>query len=167
VRSKLRFIVKVVRREQGQMVVFRTRRLTTPTSFVKVNNRSFVVDWSAPIYINGPIRYYVVDWDTGKQVATTGSTPHAVTPEELDTIVGTHVIREITHAVTGNNLEKLMYVIVGGIIGALTAALIMSLVYQEKIFALQEASQAVPLMGAFSDQVLKLVTSGFPWRLPW
>lgn len=131
--TNITFVVVVTRLEHNIRVVYRTRKFKSVKNFVKIQGRSFIVDWTKPLYVKGFRRVYVVDFDTCKQVVNQESDKPFISPAELDTIVGTHVIREITHAVTQNTMEKVLWAVIGGVIGALAAALIVMFVMQDKI----------------------------------
>lgn len=119
-----KFYILFTRDEQGQQVVFRKKRYKTLPKFVQFAQKSFQMDWSHPIYISGLTRVYILNWTTGVQLLPSGQAP-ALRPEDLDVIVGTKIIREITSTVAQGDFKlKLLWGVLGAILGGLAVGLI-------------------------------------------
>lgn len=128
-----KFVVLFTRDEQGQQVVFRRRVFKILPQFVQYASKSFQIDWSRPVYLSPRFqRVYLVNWTTGMQSFPEGGNP-VLRPEDLDVVVKTKIIREITQAVSDDFKLKMIWALLGGIIGALAAGLVVYIVMSNQI----------------------------------
>ena len=113
--------------------------------FIKLPHRNYKIDFSKPTYVNSKgVRIYIVNIITGAQLEISGK-PANVSPQDLDAIIGTKIVKEITSAVAENTKDKIIHFIIGAIIGALVGVLIAFLVMQSKIDAAnaQQSTQTI------------------------
>ena len=167
-----KFRVLLLRREGGVLQVSRTKTLrsvgrTTRVKFGFRSKASYAVDWSSPLYVRGQTRVYAL-LETGEQVtAAPGDAPGGITPEELDVIMGSRIVRELASGVGRDASQMLLPIILGAAVGFLAAWIIASVVYEQRVDQLIQAlsgEQALPFpaVGAFVRPALEV------WRwAPW
>ena len=145
---KDKYKVLLLRKEGDVLHVVRRRVFRgAPPKTVKFRGQkgTFLVDWERPLYRIGLTRVYTVDVD-GNQVRVAGDGYSPMTPEELDVIVGTKLVRELATSVSRDPKEMLMPLILGIVAGFLAAWIIAGIYYQQQINDLMEALRdaAVP-----------------------
>lgn len=129
---KPKYKIIFLRREYEAMYVVQIKIFRTMKNLVKANKKQFLLDVNTPAYIYRNQYTYLVDIDSGSQL-NYSEAKRQMSPEELDTIVGTKIIRELTAGVMDNNKEKVFWTILGVVIGLLLGLAIMQYVMSEKI----------------------------------
>ena len=125
------FIVFVRSINNSIIVISIMKYKRTSEQIVKFNNKSYEFNVNKPTYINLNKYLYFIDVDSGAKYFVENTID--LNPSELDTIIGQKIIQEIAKGVIDNNKEKVIWIILGAVIGGLALALIMSLYYQDKI----------------------------------
>ena len=115
---------------------------------ISLKDKEFVLDLSKPAYI-GKQKIYFFDIDSGKQLVFNGVLP-LLKPSELDLIVGQKIIKELTAGVIDNKKEKILWVLLGVLIGGLIAVVICMGIYNDKIQTLikEYTTNVIPLIGS-------------------
>jgi hypothetical protein len=99
---------------------------------IALTGKQFGISIENPLYISKMQKVYCLDFDSGSQL-TFNEAKAFMTPEELDLIVGQKIIKELTSGVIDNKKEKLAMILLGLIMGALIAALVLMMYYTDKI----------------------------------
>jgi len=135
--NKPSFIVYLLRKEGEVWHVCGRKKLSKPRRTVKFKGgRSYTVNWASPLYVRGLKRIYALDEGDGSQMGIESGGPAALTPDELDVIVGTKIVRELASSVRANPFEMLMPIILGAVIGFLAAWIIAGFVWQQRVDSL-------------------------------
>lgn len=132
-KTKSSYKIVVTRVENGIRVAIGKVTLRTPTEFVKWKKKAFSIDFGCPLYIQGLMRVYAVDWQTGKQVVTGEGEQALMQPSELDVAINTRVIRELTGGLGIDPWDKVVPLLIGAIIGALAGFLAGYLIMQAEL----------------------------------
>lgn len=133
-------------KEFGTIFLSRVIYPTSRNDVLKVGTKSFVIDWNLPAFNTQKQKTYLVDADTGAQL-NYNEVKTQLNPNELDTIVSNKLIRELAQGLMNNSKEKLLWFVLGAIIGALVAALIVMGIFQEKITELLSGTQIINVDG--------------------
>lgn len=129
----MKYKILLFRKERGNLSLIKSlTRKSLNSPIITIGSKKYVVDLEKPTYINKEYRYFFVDYDVGSQF-NLNETAQALTPEELDMIIGNKIIKELTSGVMDNRKEKIMLIILGAIIGGLLVATIMMGVMNNKI----------------------------------
>lgn len=134
---KPKYILVYLRIHQKTLHVVKKKRLNSLKTLMKQKEKHFVIDIQNPCYMQDNIRYYFIDIDSGKQY-TFSEIEYGISPEDLDTIVGSKIIRELTKGVMDNRKTKLSYFILGLVIGLLLGVCIMNFIMQNKVEGLMK-----------------------------
>lgn len=137
----MKYQVILTRTINGTEYVVKTLKYSGMPEKVRHANRTFLINYGTPVMISRDIATYIANVDTGIQFMPTADSQVAMSPEELDVIMGTKIVREITASVAKNPYQDLIKYIIGGIIGLLAGLLIGFLVMQAKIDAVPPAVQ--------------------------
>lgn len=121
-----------IRKEQGVNQVIFVRLYRKIKESIKIGEKSFLVDYSSPLFVNKLVLTFIIDYDSGVQFVP-GEKNSVLTPGELDAILGTKIVKEIASSVTKNTMQQLIPFIIGLAIGLLAGYLICSIVMQAKI----------------------------------
>jgi hypothetical protein len=133
------FTLVFVRHEEERYHVVTKKHLKTPKATVRVGkDKSFVVQYDAPTLVHGLERQYVIDWESGNQYLLGEGETNPLTPEELDVILGTKIVKEITSSVSKDVWAMIIPLLIGALVGFLAAWIIASTMYQAKIDELME-----------------------------
>ena len=120
--------------ENGQENVVGVIR-PTKVGILHHGTKAYVIDFEHPLYIRGMERVYVVNSETGTQLLPSEG-KLLLRPDELDVIVSTKIVREITSAVHSDGNKQIIAFVIGAIIGILAGYIIGTLILQGKIDAL-------------------------------
>ena len=116
-----------------------SKLLRSPRRTVRFKGkRTYSVDWSSPLYVRGLLRVYALDEREGTMMKIGAEGTSALTPEELDVIVGTKIVRELASSVTNNLVDMLIPILLGAVAGFLAAWIIAGIYYQEQINSLMD-----------------------------
>lgn len=129
---KVKYQVIFVRKEHGTNQVMLVKKLRNPKSSIRVGVKSYLVDYSSPLFIANLTRVYIIDYDSGNQIIA-NEKGNILTPGELDVILGTKIVKEITQSVAKRPLAQLIPFIIGLAIGLLAGYLICNIVMQGKL----------------------------------
>lgn len=132
-----KFKIVFLRKEYNTTNIVGVKILSKTSDIIKLGKKSYAIDYSKPAYNFKLEKIYLIDYELGGQISLDSSNA-CISPEKLDTIVSNKLIREITSGVLDNKFEKMMFLIVGLIIGALVSAVIMLIVHQNAIVDLYE-----------------------------
>lgn len=159
---KITYKIYFTRLENGQRVTIGYRLLKEPSKLVKYKKKAFPIDLASPIRIFKLQRIYVMDYATGAQLAVEGSENALMSPDELDMIVSTKIIRELTSGLKESLSEKIIYIIVGCVIGFLVGFIVGYLIMQGKLDALyNELMQDVIVLGDdISNSIASMMRGG-------
>jgi hypothetical protein len=130
--SKPKFNVFFTREEGNVQHVFLKVKARATDKMVSFGGKTFLMDWSIPLFVLKNMRYYVVNWTRGEQL-TPLSQSSGTRPEELDVMFRTKIIKDIASAITDTTKDKLISFLLGALVGALGAALIVYIVMSGKI----------------------------------
>lgn len=107
-------------RKEGKTLIYLSKlkmdKINEP--IVNYKNKKYVIDLERPTYVRKTTRTFFLDYDSGSQF-NLGEVAQALTPAELDMIIGNKIIRELTSGVIDNRKEKIMLIILGAIVGGL------------------------------------------------
>lgn len=126
------FKVLIVRHEFETLTLVKSISLKTTQSVIRVGTNTFAVKWANPSYRNKFTRVYFIDYETGSQMVFK-EIKSLLNPKELDLMVSQRIIKDLAMGLINNSKEKLLWALIGGAIGGLSAALIVSIIYQNKI----------------------------------
>lgn len=84
--------------------------------------KKYLISPNFPAFIDGRTWVYFVDFDSGAAYTFHEVKMH-MSPDELDSIVSGKIIRELTKGVMDNRKEKIGWIVIGFVIGALLGAL--------------------------------------------
>lgn len=129
--AKNKFKIIFIRYEFGMRIVSAIKELKNPIKILKIGNKDYIIDYEKPTYINKLTRIYVVDEESGGLVQFNQNIP-SINPTDLDLIVGSKIIKELTSGIMDNK-EKIMFAIIGAICGALIAWIVCQNYMQTKI----------------------------------
>jgi hypothetical protein len=128
--KKYKFIF--IRKEQGvnEVIFYRITRKIKES--IKIGEKSFLIDYSSPLFVHKMVRTFIIDYDSGVQFVP-GEKSSILTPGELDAILGTKIVKEIASSVAKNKMQQLIPFVIGLAIGLLAGYLICSIIMQAKI----------------------------------
>lgn len=106
-------------------------------TLLRLNNKTYKIDINNVAFFNHFQKCYFIDIDSGIQY-TFKIIKSQMNPNDLDTLVNSKLIKEITTGIVDNKKDKIVYVVIGLIIGALLGALIMQIIDNAKIQDLYE-----------------------------
>lgn len=96
------------------------------------NGKTFNVLVNNPAFIEGKEKVYLIDFDTGN-TKSFSEIKVKMNPEDLDTIVSTKIIKELTSGIVDNKKEKIIWILVGFLIGVFLASTICLMIMNQKI----------------------------------
>lgn len=143
-KKKLKYKIVFLRQEYQTMNVVKIREVKALNAIIKEGTKAFVITYKFPTYNNGLDKFYFIDIETGKQL-TFDAITRELNPEELDLIVGNKIIRELTSGVMDNKKEKIFFLAIGFIIGALLAAIIVMSLMQGKVDKILSDTTIIPI----------------------
>lgn len=122
-----------LRQEYKSLYIFKIINLSNIPKIYKLGKgHQYTIDVATPSFNNKLTKVYLFDYDTGSQY-TFKQIKRELNPEELDLIVGTKIITELTKSIVDNKKQYVFYAIIGFIIGALLAAIIVMMIFNGKI----------------------------------
>lgn len=129
-----RFVIYLLRKEGDVYHILKKKVVRKPEKTVKVLGKMYAIDFSSPLFVRGKERVYAVEFQSGSQFGLEGAkTPAGMTPEELDVVVGTKVIRELTQSVAHDIKDMVFPLVLGVCLGALVAWIVAQFVWQAKV----------------------------------
>jgi hypothetical protein len=142
-----KFIVFFTREEGNTQHVFLKVKARATDKMVSFGGKTFLMDWSIPLFVMKNTRCYVVNWTKGTQLSP-NPISNGVGPEDLDMMFRTKVIKDIASAISDTTKDKIFSFIIGAICGALGAALIVYIVMSGKIETIlqSQANQVTPIV---------------------
>jgi len=137
--KKAKFVVYFLRKEGSVWHTAGRRRFRRLSKVIRFRSRSYTMDWGAPLYVRGLTRVYALDVDKGTQMGVDSSPgPAPLSPEELDLVVGTKIVRELASSVNRSPMEMLLPIALGAVAGFLAAWIIAGIVWQQRVDELVE-----------------------------
>jgi hypothetical protein len=130
--AKTKFKVVFLRPEYKTMNIVAMKVLNQTTDFVKMGTKTYKINWEFPSYNNKLDKIYFVNYESGSQILFK-DVECQLNPTELDMIVSNKVLKELASGIMDNKAEKMMFIIVGGVIGLLAGLFIMQVIMQQKI----------------------------------
>jgi hypothetical protein len=128
------FTIIFVRQEENRFHVVKKKTLDEPKPTIRLGKKkSYVIQYDSPTIVHGLNRRYVIDYESGDQYLLGEGTTNPLTPEELDIILGTKIVKEITSSVQKDMMQYIIPALIGALAGFLAAWLIASFTFQEKI----------------------------------
>lgn len=128
-----KFIVLFVRTEQNQKILYKKFVSKIMVKSISLNQKSYLINYERPLFIDKNLnRIYVIDVFTGNQMIPEESKSE-LNPNDLDTVVSGKFIREFVSSVGEEFKLKLVWFILGCIIGFLGGALLLALIMQQQI----------------------------------
>jgi hypothetical protein len=165
------FTIVFVRREENRFHVVKKKTLEEPKPTIRLGKeKSYVIQYDSPTLVHGLNRQYVLDYESGDQYLLGEATTNPLTPEELDIILGTKIVKEITSSVQKDPWQMIIPLLIGVLAGFLAAWLIASFTYQEKIDELTQLlfENSIPTpWETMSGFVQAKLQTAFPLALPY
>lgn len=133
--------------------------LKKPNAIIKIDNKTYTVNFKLPTYIVKNNYYYFMDIDKGDQILSNIQAP-IMNPDELDLLIGNHTIRDIVSGVSENTKDKFLYILAGALFGGLIGWLVCQNIMQSKIDALDSDNTntitTLPTIGLNIWNILKM-----------
>lgn len=131
--EKKKYILKFLLRIDGVLKVVKIIKTNTISTTVKLmKGNEFVITIAIPAYSQKTQTMYYFDYISGNQL-TFNQIPRQLNPKEQDMITGQKMIGNIIHGVSQNMKDRIVWILLGVIIGALTAIVICMAIYNNKI----------------------------------
>lgn len=130
--NEIKYKIIFLRKEYSTLNVIAVLKLKSLTNVVRFRNKTYQIEIANPAFSQKNEKVYLFDFDTGTQMKFTESNA-LLNPSELDSIVSTHVIKELMATATIDFKEKVINMVLGAIIGALLAVVLMFFYMNNKI----------------------------------
>lgn len=130
--NKPKYVVVFLRKYQKSMMVVKKREYSSINKLLKGKGKKFVIDINNPCYILDNKKYYFVDYENGSNYFF-NEVKFAMKPDELDSIVSNNIIQKLIKGVIDNKKMKILYFVVGCVIGILAGLFIMQIIMQKKL----------------------------------
>ncbi len=135
-------VVFLEKRYQTYIVVGKLKFRKQIPRTIQFRGGSFIPNLECPTHLDDRLSVYVLDVLDGATL-TYNADSVPITPNDLDVIVGNHILRDIAAGVMSKK-ETIYAAIMGAIMGGLCAAMIAILYYTEKIQQLLQSTGSLP-----------------------
>jgi hypothetical protein len=136
--KKIEFWLIFLRKEGNTFFQIIAKRVKTLGNTFTLNKQTYVIDLSKPTYVVNYKRFYLIDYEKGSFYYLEKNVNPLLTPTELDCIISEGLVREITKGIANNPKEKIIWFVMGCLIGALVCYMIASIYFNDKIQLLLE-----------------------------
>lgn len=130
--NKTKYKYIFLRKEYSTMNVATILVTKIAKTQIKLNEKTYIVNLNEPNYNFRNEKIYLIDIESGSQISFNVNNS-LLKPDELDRIIGNKLLEDITRGLFANVKEKILWVVMGLIMGALIAFMIMMFVMQNKI----------------------------------
>lgn len=144
--NKKKYKIIFLRKQFNAMFIEKVLKLQNIKPIVKFGKKEFHISIENTTYITKKnVKVYFFDYDSGNQLSFI-EIEKQLNPDELDLIIGQNLIKELTSGVIDNKKEKILWMVIGVIMGALLAIVITMSIYTNRIQELmQEFNDSIPL----------------------
>lgn len=141
-----------LRKFNNQLSVIKIVETNEIKEIFRINsNKTVQINLNNVCYLNQLQKTYFIDFDSGNQY-TFEVIETSMNPAQLDNLMSTKIIKEITSGIIDNKKEKILFVVVGFIIGIILGLLIMQIIMSNKIQdILSEQSNITPIIQPFQS----------------
>lgn len=136
-----------LRKEYATLNLVGLIKTNSLNNIIRFKNKSFNITVDKPTFSRLKTKVFVLDFDNGSQLKFE-EIQVKLNPKELDLFVAGKLVEDLTRGALSDTKDKIINMIIGGIIGALLSAVIMFLYMNSKI---DEIYQNLPILqaGAF------------------
>lgn len=127
-----RYKILFMRKEYSTMYCVGILKTDDIPYVVRYKGKSYNIKVEFPTFSETKTKIYFIDFDSGNQMKFE-DIKAMLNPNEADLLFSNHLIKELTAGAIADKREKLINMILGGIIGALMAALAMFMYMNNKI----------------------------------
>lgn len=136
-----------LRKEYGTMNLVGLIRTNNLSDTIRFKSRTYKISIDKPSFSEGKMKIYIFDFDSGTQLKFDGI-ESILNPKELDLVVSNGIIKELTEGAISDKKEKIINMILGAIIGALLATMLMFFYMNSKIDEIYKSFIVTPVLGA-------------------
>lgn len=130
---KTKYKIIVLNQEYNTMNVVRIIKTTKLPEKVRIDgNKTYLINNEFPSYSHKLEKIYFIDYKTGNQILF-DTIKRVLNPNELDLILSTNIVKDLAIGVMDNKKEKIIWLIIGLIIGGLITAVLLMNYYQSQI----------------------------------
>lgn len=129
---KTKYKVVFIRIQQGIPFIVKTVITDRIDYIYRIKGKTYSVNIENPSYFQRNYRIYLMNYDTGKQIAL-NEKDVPVSPEKLDSLVEDRIYRDMFSALISDVKQKFLWFIMGAIIGGLLLYTITASIFNGKI----------------------------------